>query len=89
METDGKTSWERITSNGRLVYWRLRLPDRRWVAVTKPAGSRYWQWDLFSQPGRPPERTVSGFDLSRNARDAADALLPELQTPEQSAPKSC
>lgn len=68
--------WHQVTSPGQPVYWRRRLPGGGWLAVHKPAGSRYWQWERHEPGSREAAQTVSGFDLSRPARDAADAAVP-------------
>jgi hypothetical protein len=69
--------WEPVKSQGRLVYWRRRLPGGAWIAVNRD-GNR-WQWALYRRPITP--EAVGYRSSSRLARVAADRHLASL-TPE-------
>jgi hypothetical protein len=56
--------WERITSQGKLVYWRRRLDDGSYFAVTREGGSG-WTW-AHRGPGNETDGTkivnISGWE---------------------------
>jgi hypothetical protein len=70
-------SWERVTSQGRLVYWKRDLGQGTYLAVTKETDGR-WRWalrgpefDRQPQPGYRihAEGTRSTSTLARRAAD--------------------
>jgi hypothetical protein len=74
-----ETAWERITSGGRLVYWRRRLGDGGWLAVSRDGtASQPWEW-AHRGPEYEPRRRLyrthahGRAGTSAAAKRAADA----------------
>lgn len=73
-------TWERVTSQGRLVYWRRHLADGEWLTVQRRENRWVWARRRVAV-GLPGARSyvVDAGDrsTSRLARAAADAALTE------------
>ena len=67
--------WEPIEDDGQLIYWRRRLPERRWLAVVDYGFG--WGWALRSHT-TPAGRLLgsgSGYADAEAAKAAADAYI--------------
>lgn len=76
--------WERITSNGRLIYWCLHLrsgePGRwgEWIAVAKKDDGLWW-WQWRDGPGDKGLIAYGRRSSSALARKAAERFLAERE----------